>query len=926
MDQLTRRRLIVNCILFSGLAAIVLVFLNLPCEHVQVLSVREGRLSDSGLTGMLGAIDEVERAGWPLNYRVRIQARTSDDEPTLLYESMGNLVGNIAIGLGVIALTCFYTWRRYHQVSASSNPKKARLRFDATTAGLALFIPVGLYLLSMLTAAQHKRIAMRASEYGHCELNAEIPRWLASRIPKPFFRAFLRIKDVEVRQPTTEMLSELLNLSTVRGVRVISTKLEGEDFANLHRARELTEIVLEGCSMSREAITLLSDHDQLRDLTLRRCRIEREDLESLNRLSNLESVDFSRSALNFEDFKQNGWAPSVRYLRLPMPRGENRARLELTNWTALEELSLERTRRRSDDVIELRLRACPRLHSLFLPTPQLYALYAKGLPSLENLFESLDLPIGSPHDATNVFLPRWETIDMAEVPKLTRVECSVTDLKHLRLSGVDRLRDVVIGQSMFSPMYLQESVPPHYENAVKWVDEISKLPGVTSLTMDRILLGEDELEKISQMQSLEVLTLTNAGLTTEQLGPLTKLQSLEQLNLHQCEISSEQMRQFLSLPKLSVLTADLSGLDELRLSNHVRIKNVVTLPFQNLKSIELDNLPRYAGSLVVQDGLEDLHISRLPNLMELTVECPWPEEATFERVDGLLRFAAGGRHLDDRVVEMLLKCSELDQLILAYASLSRDALSQLGKLKSLTALEVPGSLVDDEVTSSWRDLKRLRRVCFDDTAISEETVDWLATLTSLRSLSLDRVALSDLAWEKITTFSQLSELSVKGTTIPYRLLNRFVRHGGLEVLDISGFEVTDELAEAILHARYLHTLFILDSQIEMKRVKQMLEKHRHLLMIANFSEEQLESLPEEYRARIVPSVEANNRRRNSRQSHLVIVLAIDKDEQKNETYIVNRPFNVSRFREEVSRSRNEVSRSREESVEAESAEVPVGDP
>ncbi|MFG0256227.1 MAG: protein kinase [Rhodopirellula sp. JB053] len=826
---------------FSGLAVAVLVLLNLPCEHVQVLSVREGRLSDSGLLGMLGAIDEMERSGWPLNYRVRILPRTSDDEPMLLYESIGNLFGNVVFGFGVIALICFYTWRRYHQVSVAANPKKARLRFDATTAGLALLIPVGLYLLSMLTAAQHQRIATRASQYGHCELNAEIPRWLASRIPKPFFRAFLRIKDVEVRQPTTAMLSELLSLSTVRGVRVISTKLEREDFASLPRARELTEVVLEGCSMSREAITLLSDHDQLRDLTLRRCRIEREDLESLNRLSNLQRVDFSRAAMKFEDFKQNGWAASVQYLRLPMPREEGRSRLELTNWTALKELTLERSRRRSDDVIELRLQACPRLHSLFLPTPQLYALYAKGLPSLENLFESIDLPIGSPHDATNVFLPRWETIEMVEVPKLTRIECSVTDLKHLRLSRVDRLRDVVIGQSMFSPMYLQESVPPRYENAVKWVDEISKLPGVTSLTMDRILLGEDELEKISQMQSLEVLTLTNVGLTTEQLGPLSKLRSLEQLNLHQCEISSEQMRQFLAMPKLSVLTADLSGLGELRLSNHIKIKNIVTLPFQNLKSIELDNLPRYAGGLVVQNGLEDLHISRLPNLVDLTVECPWPEEATFERVDGLLRFAAGGRHLDDGVVEMLLKCSELDQLILAYASLSRDALSQLGKLKSLTALEVPGSLVDDEVTRSWRDLKRLRRVCFDDTAISEETVQWLASLTSLRSLSLDRVALSDSAWEKITTFSQLSELSVKGTAIPYRLLNRFVHHGGLEVLDISGFEVTDELAEAILHARYLHTLVMIDSKIEMKRVKQMLEKHRQLLMIANFSEQRLNS-------------------------------------------------------------------------------------
>ncbi|MBB3208539.1 uncharacterized protein YjbI with pentapeptide repeats [Rhodopirellula rubra] len=902
-DQLAKRRSTVNCILFSSLAAVLLVVLNLPSEHVRVLVAREGRIADAGVSGMLGSTKSIERTGWPLNYRVRLLSQVSSEKPSLLYESKRNLIINVMIGLVVMALLWLYTRRRYRQISLSKNPKSARLRFDATTAGLALLIPALIYLLSSMTATQHQRIAVRTSHFGHCSLSAELPRWLATRIPRPLFRAFLRVRDVEVYRPSTAMLNELLSLSTLRGIRIIASTLEEDDFARMSKATELTEVVLESCSMSTEAVKLLSDHSQLRELALRRCRLEKTDLENLNRLPNLERVDFSRSSFAFSDFKQTGWASSVRTLRLPTPGTSERVRLELSNWSVLEEVALERSRRRpSDATIELHLEACPVLKSIYLPAPQQYSLHAIGLPALENLFESLDIPFGSPRDTSNFLLPRWEVVNLKHLPKLTRIECNAEDLEELRLSGMTRLREVIIGRSVFSPVYLKESTPERYEHSVKWIDEICRLPDIRSLTLDRLRLGSGELSRIAEIQSLEKLKLTNSGLSSAELKPIAKIESLKELDLHQSVVDRPQLRRFLELPKLARLTADLSGLDQLHLSNHQRIKEISSLPFRKLSSLRLRNLPRLSSGVVIQDQIEHLHITNVPNLVDLTVECPWPEDARVEEVEGLMRFIAGGSNVDDRLVETLLDCADLDQLVLAYASLSRKGLRRIGKMTALTALEVPGSELDDDVTRAWRGLGRLRRICVDDTEIGDETVAWFGSLASLRSLSLNRVELSTAAWEKISSFSQLSELSIIGSSMPYRLLNRLVRHGGLEVLDVSGFELSDELVEAIVHARYLHTVVMMDCDIEIGQLRQILTEQRHMMLIANFDDELLGKLSPDERDRINTSHKESYRRRTSRQSHRVMILSKDPDPDGEGESIVNRPFNVDQFREPVATS------------------------
>ncbi|MCM2373370.1 leucine-rich repeat domain-containing protein [Aporhodopirellula aestuarii] len=897
-DQVGRRRTAVNCVLFSSLAVILLMTLNLPCEYVRVLSSREGRISDTSISGVSGGAGSVEHAGWPFDYRVQLLASNKQPIGPPLYTSYWGIVGNVLFGVLTVVLISGYTWRRYHKIRLAQNSKKVRMRYDAMTAGGALLIPLTLFLISAATAAWHRRIAFHATYYGRCSMTAELPKWMATRIPKPLFPAFLRLRDVEVFQPSASLTNKLLSLPTLRELRFIAKDLDEKDLARLTRARELTEIVMESCTLSPGAMELLANHSQLRKIAIRRSVLSKSDLQNLNRLCNLERVDFSRSSFDFADFRQFGWASTVKSMRLPTPGGDNRERLSLENWNALEELTLERTRRRAPDAtVELHLEACPRLKTIYLPGPQRYSLHGNALPALENIFEALDLPFGSPHDSSAVLLPRWEDLELNNVPRLTRIECNASDLNKLRVGGAKRLHDIVIGRSLYVRRHHEEYEPIEYPQTLDWIKAIGRLPDVRSLSMDRVRLTEREIALISKLDSLEQLSLTNSGLTADQLAPLAKMQSLKELDLHQCELDHQLLKRFLELPKLARITAGLSNINQLHLNNHQRITSISTLPLKNLVSLKMRNLPRFSGTVVVQNDLQKMVVSNVPGITELTVECPWPEDARLEKVDGLSRFAAGGRNLDDRVVRQLVDCDELDQLVLAYTSVSQDGLRRLGKLKTLTALEVPGSDVDDDVTSSWVNLERLRRICLDDTHVSEQTTQWFRTLASLRSLSLNRVDLSRAAWENISALSQLSELSLVGTSMPLGLLNRLVRHGGLEVLDISGHEIDDELIDAIVRSRYLHTIIMKNCQFELEQLQLLLTEHRQTTLVMSLSQEELDKLSPELQARIDTNSLANRRDRNSRQSHRVTILSKEFNPIVGTETVVRRPFAVERFRD-----------------------------
>lgn len=896
-SQLARRRAIIFVSLSAILTASVWVGLNLPANQICIQHVQRGGLTSGRPAGLPPSVDTLRRSGWPWNRRVELIPNAAPDRPMLLYASARNAVGNGLVGLLMIGSVTAYTWRRDRKIASSPNPNGVRFRYDVCSALVCLMIPAGVYLGSNRTARRDLILAHQLAPHGRCLLVAELPEWLAPRIPAALHHAFLRITAVDLYRPPADLLDESLLVPTLRRIQLGDLKLEPDDLTKIKNLRELTDIGLLGCPLDSSIVAALADHARLRTLTLGYCSLGPPDLEQLNRLRQLERVDFSLARLRLSNFKQNAWAGSVRSLRLPSPTLQGDDRLEIHDWLRLEEVGMQADFNRDDDsTIELHLVTCPSLKSLFLSTSQRYSINGTVLPALVDIREPIESLEMRGSDFNFSDLPRWRDVRLNGASHLRQLMLDADHLNTLNLEETNRMREIGIGRSLFTPIHVPMHEATDYPNSREWMQQIGGLSDVRSIVLDNIRLDTDHLGLIAHLRSLRRLTVTNADLTDAMLDPLVDLRSLTELDLHSCPIGRTRLNQFLEFPNLKNLTADLSALERFHMSNRPRIRGITTLPFRRLKSLRLRNLPAYSGAVVVQEGIDQLSVVNVPHLSELAIECPWPSDSRLANVPDLLRFAGGGPELNDPVLASLSECRNLDQLIVAYPSLSRMAMKRIGEMRSLTALEIPGCDVDDEVVMNWQDLKRLRRVCFDDTRISEQTCRWLLSLQSLRSVSLKRLDLSEQSSAFVAALPQLSEICLADTPMPPTHVLRLIANAGLEIMDLSGHEITEEIVDAIADSVSLETLTLTGCQLPAESLEKMLQRNLQLLVIHDAAPEVLESLTESLQERIFANLHAFTRRHPFPQNRRSQLLTRTYDESTATERLVFRPFDTDRFR------------------------------
>jgi hypothetical protein len=175
-------------------------------------------------------------------------------------------------------------------------------------------------------------------------------------------------------------------------------------------------------------------------------------------------------------------------------------------------------------------------------------------------------------------------------------------------------------------------------------------------------------------------------------------------------------------------------------------------------------------------------------------------------------FAGGGVDVDDRIAKEVLTCTHLHRLTMAYPSVSREMLFEVGKLNELVSLSLPGTMLDDEVVSSWKDVNDLWEVNFNDTKIGAQTIVWLTRMPSLRRVSINRLAVDEAMIQAIVALRQICELHLEGTQIPVESLSKLLQNGHLEVLNLSGWQLDEKLIQILeQHGKRL-THLILDSQ------------------------------------------------------------------------------------------------------------------
>ena len=175
------------------------------------------------------------------------------------------------------------------------------------------------------------------------------------------------------------------------------------------------------------------------------------------------------------------------------------------------------------------------------------------------------------------------------------------------------------------------------------------------------------------------------------------------------------------------------------------------------------------------------------------------------------------------------KCDSLDRLTLAYPSVSQEALRRIGTLKELTFLALPGANVNDDVVRHWCDLTSLWEVNLDDTQISVDTIGWLSRMESLRRLSINRVPLTEAAADALAELDQISELYLAGVSMSRRNLCKVLKRRNLETLDLSGWEIDDELLGILCSdGTHLKHLILRDNELDGPTMKRLLVATPHL--------------------------------------------------------------------------------------------------
>lgn len=905
------RRLIVCCLLFAAVIGSVMVLLNVPARIVRINEQGVGMSMMSEEPYSRKMATPIEKAGWPLTYRIRFLPLEEPHESAIessvqtIYFSWSRLLLDALIGLFVMVLVAQYTRMRQRHILRSQNPIWVRRFYDFTTASCCFTVPLIVFLISSSTARRHAKLAEHIVRYGHCTLAAEVPQWMAERVPQTFAKSFLRITDVGLVRPTGEILAQLNSIDTLRSVRIQQSNMDSTGLRFLNRSKMISSLTLAYCRLDHEAIEIVASTDQLRWLSLTGCPLDNACLRSLDRLTSLEGADLSETGIRLSEFRQPGWVHSMRRLRLPRPHANEADQLRLIGWTELSYLCVRNNEQRHNDAtLTLELVDCPKLTTLNLDRWQKHALIGINLPRLRNIYEPVDFSL---HDYTNQTLPemtRWQKVHLENLLSLTSLECQASDLESIQVSNTPQLQSIALGTSRVNQRE-QKSSDPSIPNdcGENFVNAISQLDSLNVVRIEGVRLTRDDLKGLCRIRFLQELQCVNTELSDMDLAELETKHSLQFLDVGECAISEQRLANLVKLPRLKTICANLSRIERLQIANDIRIESLETRPLRQLRTLELMDLPRYCGNVVIQNHVDYLCLRSVPLLRELLLECPWPEDYHLEGVSGLERFAGGGPNLRDSVLDQLVTCRELDQLSLAYPQLSREKMKRISEMKQLTSLEVPGCPIDDDVVSHWNPITRLRHICLDDTAIGSETIRWLATLESLRSVSMGHLHLDAAAQAVLPSLNQVTELSLVQTELSDEAFAQVLKSRSIEILNLSKTKISRAKLEAISRSDTLKYCVFNDCGLSAAFIEQLFRDQPELHIEINNTKD----LPTDFLARSDMN-RIHDASTSDRWSHRIgqeyrstlesADHGRDPQQTQYEEQLVSRPFSLALFRKQ----------------------------
>jgi hypothetical protein len=149
------------------------------------------------------------------------------------------------------------------------------------------------------------------------------------------------------------------------------------------------------------------------------------------------------------------------------------------------------------------------------------------------------------------------------------------------------------------------------------------------------------------------------------------------------------------------------------------------------------------------------------------------------------------------------------------ARLTSESLPVIGKLTTLTNLDLSKTQITDENFASLSELKALEVLRLCETPITDESLSHLSGLTRLRILNLDQTGISNAGMVHLKTLQNLKTLTLEDTPITDNGLSHLSQMRSLRYLDLNGTQVTGEglrhVAQHPIETLYLHIAPISDA-------------------------------------------------------------------------------------------------------------------
>ncbi|MBL6724486.1 MAG: hypothetical protein ISQ09_05335 [Rubripirellula sp.] len=783
---------------------------NLPYQYVEVESYWLGHL-DLPESQQGGDKEMPVMGGWPLRYAV---AYPHDAE--LRYREWRPLfLGlNVALGFASSWAICWFLAFRFRSLSVVPESNRRRLWFDGLFAFLIFAIPTLVVGGKAWEPYQQQQLAKQFLRDGNFAISAWLPEFIEPHVPRVLKKWLSAVRHVRLTSATPSTAKQIASIPTLVSLHSYGGEYGTDTFDELGKRLHFDSLLLANSKINQKETAAISKLRWVKHLKFPGTSLTPKQFHCFDELP-LVSVDLQGTGLAYRELAEVKWARSCELLWLSRPANGISDALSLEDWSNLKSLWIKRRNYELNDaVLGIRLANLPSLRRLCLDRAQKHDLTLINVPRLASLEEEI---VDARFVATdNYRVPglTWvRNLEVSGADSLSELTCYAKDLEQLQLGQLPNLQKLKLGSYLVTLMGNVIPQEADSEKCRRWVSYLGDRSGPYEIDLGYLPLQGIELSPLSQNTGIQQLNLNGTFVDFSQLQQIGSAKKYKSLDARTTPLKGREFIELLhQFPDLDQLLVDGSDLQYLGIEQNDQLKFLHISTMRKVRNVLIVDQPKMNTSLQMVANPVRLKIENVPGLAGLSLVGPWPADSSISGLRDLEWFAGGGVDVDDRIAKEVLACTHLHRLTMAYPSVSREMLFEVGKLNELVSLSLPGTMLDDEVVSSWKGVNDLWEVNFNDTKIGAQTIVWLTRMPSLRRVSINRLAVDEAMIQAIVALRQICELHLEGTQIPSESLSKLLQNGHLEVLNLSGWQLDEKLIQMLeQHGKGL-THLILDSQ------------------------------------------------------------------------------------------------------------------